>query len=201
MTGCAWFRSRPPIEPRIGATQEGIASWYGPRFHGKRTASGEVFDQFDLTAAHPSLPLGTRVLVTNLKTGQAAEVRINDRGPFVDGRVIDLSYAAGRVVGVVGPGTAPVRLVVLGWEEPRRAADRYVVQLGMFSDRRKAQRLLRELHRKSYVAYVVPARFGNVTYYRVRMRVRGDHESARRTAQALAQAGLNPLVVAEGDGP
>src|SRR5262245_18636559 len=94
-----------PVPPMRGGVQTGIASWYGPGFHGRRTANGEVYDQHDLTAAHPSLPLGTRVMVTNLTNGRAVDVRVNDRGPYVGGRVIDLSYAAARAVDMVGPGT------------------------------------------------------------------------------------------------
>src|SRR5258705_450534 len=87
----------------VGGRQEGVASWYGPGFHGRRTANGEIYDQYELTAAHPSLPLGSRVMVTSLANGRAVEVRINDRGPFVGGRVVDLSYAAARVIWMVGP--------------------------------------------------------------------------------------------------
>lgn len=92
----------------------GIASWYGPGFHGNRSASGEVFNQNAMTAAHRSLPFGTQVRVTNLRTGRSVVVRINDRGPFSRGRVIDLSAAAARVIGLLSSGTAPVRLDVIG---------------------------------------------------------------------------------------
>jgi len=115
--GCSLFRPAPP--PVVNGVQVGVASWYGPGFHGNRTANGEVFDQYELTAAHPSLPLGTRAMVTNLANGRSVEVRINDRGPFVDGRAIDLSYAAARTLRMVGPGTARVRIEVLG-SEPQR---------------------------------------------------------------------------------
>jgi len=108
--GCTALRPTPPVTDGV---QTGVASWYGPGFHGRRTANGEIYDQYELTAAHQTLPLGTRVMVTNLSNGRAVEVRINDRGPFVDGRVIDLSYAAARTVGMIGPGTAPVRVEVL----------------------------------------------------------------------------------------
>jgi rare lipoprotein A len=114
VSGCSVVRREAP--PVVDGVQTGIASWYGPGFHGNRTANGEIFDQYELTAAHPSLPLGTRVMVTNLGNGRAVEVRINDRGPFVDNRVIDLSYAAARVIGMIGPGTSPVRIEVLGSE-------------------------------------------------------------------------------------
>src|SRR3989454_9794023 len=110
-----WGGGRAPARPpSANGVQVGVASWYGPGFHGNRTANGEIYDQYELTAAHPSLPLGTRVMVTNLESGRAVQVRVNDRGPFVDGRAIDLSYAAARTIGMVGPGTVRVRIEVLG---------------------------------------------------------------------------------------
>src|SRR6059036_2213608 len=112
-TGCTLLREPAP-PPIVNGVQVGVASWYGPGFHGNRTANGEIYDQYELTAAHPSLPLGTRVMVTNLENGRAVQVRVNDRGPFVDGRAIDLSYAAARTIGMVGPGTVRVRIEVLG---------------------------------------------------------------------------------------
>lgn len=102
-----------PKAAKVVETFEGTASWYGPGFHGKKTASGEVFDMTDLTAAHKELPLGTSCIVTNLRNDKSVTVRINDRGPFVKDRVIDLSYAAAKVVGMIDTGTAPVRVEVL----------------------------------------------------------------------------------------
>lgn len=93
---------------------QGIASWYGPGFHGRRTASGEKFNQNALTAAHRSLPFGTRVKVTNLNNGRSVVVRINDRGPHVRGRIVDLSAGAARVIGLKSSGVAPVRIQILG---------------------------------------------------------------------------------------
>jgi rare lipoprotein A len=98
---------------RAGATQTGVASWYGHPHHGRRTASGEIFDMRTLTAAHRTLPLGTRVRVTNLKNGRGVEVRVNDRGPYVAGRIIDLSHAAARVLDAVEDGVVPVRVEVI----------------------------------------------------------------------------------------
>ena len=92
----------------------GAASWYGPKFHGKLTASGEPFDMNDLTAAHPTLPFGTRVRVTNGANGKSVVVRINDRGPFVEKRVIDLSRLAAKLIGITNSGVARVQLEVLG---------------------------------------------------------------------------------------
>ena len=97
------------------AVRNGKASWYGPGFHGRRTANGEVFNQNALTAAHRSLPFGTRVRVTNVNNGRSVVVRINDRGPFTRGRVIDLSTAAANSLGMIHHGVAPVRLEVLGY--------------------------------------------------------------------------------------
>src|SRR5690349_7305600 len=99
LAGC----NATPKAPEPGRPQTGVASWYGPGFHGRPTTSGEIYDQDGLTAAHPSLPLGTRVHVTNLDNGRGVDVRVNDRGPFVKGRAIDLSYAAAEEIGVVGP--------------------------------------------------------------------------------------------------
>lgn len=111
VAGCSLVGSKPP--PLIDGTQVGVASWYGPGFHGKRTANGEIYDQYELTAAHNTLPLGSRAIVTNLANGRAVEVRITDRGPFVGARVIDLSYGAARMIDMIGPGTATVRIDVL----------------------------------------------------------------------------------------
>src|SRR5436309_1890312 len=95
------------------AVQTGEASWYGRLHHGHRTASGEIFDMHRLTAAHPDLPLGSRVRVTNLKNHRSVEVYVNDRGPFVEGRIIDLSYAAAQRLGALSDGTVPVSVRVL----------------------------------------------------------------------------------------
>ena len=100
-----------PRQPTVVET--GLASWYGPRFHGKRTASGEVFNQENFTAAHRTLPWGSKVKVTNLANGKSVQVRINDRGPFGKGRIIDVSRAAARVLGIVGSGLTAVRIECL----------------------------------------------------------------------------------------
>jgi rare lipoprotein A len=103
----------PPEAPAVGTTAEGIASWYGPGFHGRRTASGERYDQDALTAAHPYWAFGTRVKVTLLSTGRSVVVRINDRFPAYKGRVIDVSRGTARALGLIGPGTGTVRLEVV----------------------------------------------------------------------------------------
>src|SRR5262247_2066854 len=110
LAACARTVAVAPSLPAGDTETIGYASWYGHPYHGRRTASGEVYDMNDLTAAHRTLPLGTRLLVTNLDTTQAVEVRVNDRGPFVEGRILDLSYAAARVLGADRLGLIPVRL-------------------------------------------------------------------------------------------
>jgi rare lipoprotein A len=115
LSACAHHYRFPPAQaPSVGLVEVGIASWYGPGYHGKRTSSGERYDQDALTAAHASWPFGTRVRVTFLSTGRSVVVRINDRFPNHKGRVIDLSRAAARQIGLIGPGTGRVRLEVVG---------------------------------------------------------------------------------------
>lgn len=136
--------------------QEGLASWYGGKFQGRRTASGELFNTLQYTAAHRTLPFGTLVLVTNLINGKSVTVRVNDRGPFVHGRIIDLSMAAATAIGLTGEGVAPVRI------EPAPRAGTgpavapapgraYRLQLGSFRVRANAERLLARL-RESGIA-------------------------------------------------
>ena len=105
-----------PHLTRVGDVYKGVASWYGPDFHGKLTSNGEVYDMHAMTAAHKTLPISTVVRVTNLENGLSAIVRINDRGPFVDTRIIDLSNQAAKQIKMIAKGTAPVRLEVLGFD-------------------------------------------------------------------------------------
>ena len=107
------YKFPPPEAPAVGTTAEGIASWYGPGYHGKTTASGEEFDQDALTAAHPYWAFGTRVKVTLVSTGKSTVVRINDRFPAYKGRLIDVSRGTARVIGLIGPGTGKVKLEVV----------------------------------------------------------------------------------------
>jgi rare lipoprotein A len=102
-----------PPGPSTGWTEQGIASWYGERFHGRQTASGEIYDMDAMTAAHPTLPFGTVLQVVNLDNGRTVRVRVNDRGPYAGGRVLDLSRRAARELEMVGPGTARVHMTVV----------------------------------------------------------------------------------------
>lgn len=200
-TGCALSPWGPGPPDTRGAIQDGVASWYGPGFHGKPTTSGEIYDQHQLTAAHQTLPLGTRVAVTNLGNGRSVEVRINDRGPFVDGRVIDLSYAAGRALDLIGPGTAPVRITVLGDPTVRFAALVYAVQVGSFADAENAARLRDRLAEQFAGAYVSEVESGSGRMYRVRLGRFAQHAAAVAAAQTVAPLGLTPVVVEDGNVP
>ncbi|MBI3783105.1 MAG: septal ring lytic transglycosylase RlpA family protein [Deltaproteobacteria bacterium] len=201
LAGCGLFRSRPSIETQPGATQVGVASWYGPGFHGNRTSNGEVYDQNQLTAAHQSLPLGTPVSVSNLDNGRQVEVRINDRGPFAKGRIIDLSYAAARALDMVGPGTANVRLEVLDGNTAQLPSSAFAVQVGSFSDRENALRLKSELQRRFDGVYVTTGE-GNVgRFYRVRLGRFARREEAVRIARAVVPLGLTAIIVEDGVAP
>jgi rare lipoprotein A len=131
--------------PEFGET--GLASWYGNPFHGRASASGEIYDMEQMTAAHRTLPFGTMVRVHDLDNEKSVDVRINDRGPFVDGRIIDLSHAAARAMEMIGPGTARVRLEILSAPAPLNQAH-FGVQVGAFRNRDNAERLRRAMEAK-----------------------------------------------------
>ena len=115
----------------LGWSEEGIASWYGPNFNGQRTSNGEIYNMYDYTAAHKILPMNTIVKVTNLNNGKSVTVRINDRGPFVKNRIIDLSYAAAKKIGLDVTGTAPVKIKVIRFEGKDYVSG-YMIQVGAF---------------------------------------------------------------------
>lgn len=138
------------VEPYLN----GVASWYGPTFHGKPTANGEIYDQFGLTAAHPVLPMGTRILVENLENDRRVYLRVNDRGPYKKGRILDLSYQAAQRLDVLKQGTAPVRITVVQWptemdpELGLRAYRQFVVQLASNPDPEKARAIRDQLQQR-----------------------------------------------------
>ena len=147
--GCSSKRPARVIAPSIGTRQTGIASWYGHPYHGRATASGEVYDMELDTAAHRRFVFGTWLRVDNLDNGKQTEVRVNDRGPFVRGRVIDLSQSAARRIEMIGPGTARVRLTVIASPHGPRTArsKRWSVQVGSFRDAALAEALVTRLVR------------------------------------------------------
>lgn len=175
-----WYQ---PIPHSQGFSQRGKGSWYGKKFHGRKTANGETYNMYAMTAAHKTLPLGTYVRVTNLKNNREIDVRINDRGPFVRGRVIDLSYTGAKKLGIVGPGTAPVKITALGTpiqSKTKKGSIRsyvpldyykgnFTVQVGAFSDRNNAKRLKEKLDKEYRHVHITTFNNGYEIFYRVRL--------------------------------
>ena len=163
--------------PPAFTLEEGLASWYGGKFQGRLTASGEVFDTNLFTAAHKSLPFGTVAKVTNLVNGLSTVVKINDRGPFVEGRIIDLSRAAAEKIDMIGTGTARVTVEVLSFPE-----DRFTIQVGSYGLERNAEKVRRQLEAAGYLVSFEKTPLG-VTRVLVRG-VSGTTLDATRTALA-----------------
>ena len=199
--------SRPPSAPSPGASkappvlpsewsEEGVASWYGgdDGFEGKPTASGEIYDSSRLTAAHRELPLGTLVEVWSVENGKSVRVRINDRGPFIKGRIIDLSRAAAGRLDLIGPGTGRVRLSVLqrGTEPPPVSpSGLWAVQIGSFADPGNARRQADRARATGRAVSLEP--YDGLT--RVKVGAYGSREEAREVLAALEQQGFEGVLV------
>jgi len=178
---------------------EGVASWYGPGFHGRPTAGGETYDQYGLTAAHPTLPLGTLVEVVNKENNSRVWVRINDRGPYAKGRVIDLSQLAAKQLGMIDKGTAPVRISVVRWpsgvsnEEGLKPYTQYVVQVAAYDQQEKALGLQRSLEKKfPSLSFMLDSRPRG--FMAVAAGPYETHIKARDTARKLEDSGYQALV-------
>ena len=194
-----------------GFVEEGIASWYGGKFHGRKTANGEVYDMHEKTAAHKTLPFGTHVKVVNLSNGKEVLVRINDRGPFVKGRIIDLSFAAAKDIALVDPGTTRVRLVALSRKVGTiRMGDAYkplvearnfrkgkfTVQVGAFTTEGNAMRLaerLRVLFDHVTITTYVP--HGGTIFYRVRVSLNEDLNETNKVVEKLEYLGFSQAFI------
>jgi len=181
-----------PLLDHAGFSEDGMASWYGSDFHGKRTSNGEIYDMYALTAAHKTLPLGVFVKVTNKTNDRSLVVRVNDRGPFVRGRIIDLSYAAAKELGVVGPGTAPVRIEALGYLEGDMAKYRhpdsydkgnYAIQIGAFVVESNARSLAEQSKKRYGRAEVKKGLVDGRVFYRVQV---GQYSSLLQAGKAEA---------------
>jgi rare lipoprotein A len=163
---------------RVLWSEVGYASWYGGYYHGRKAANGEKYDQNELTAAHNTLPLNSIVRVTNLKNHESTVVRITDRGPFVADRIIDLSVAAAKAVGIYLPGTAKVRIDVLEAPRPIESGGRWCVQIGALSDQAEALELKDQLLERYAGAHVI--QFKGPTGYWVRLRMPNDDKAKTR---------------------
>ena len=165
------------------SVETGKASWYGAPYHNRRSSNGEIYDMHEFTAAHRTLPLGSTVRVTNLKTGHSTVVRITDRGPFVEGRIVDLSLAAAKQADVWQAGVAPVRLELLRTPVPLDRGGRWAVQIGSFHQEGEANTLAKQLTRRYKTAKVL--RFSSpVGDWWVRVRVLQDD---RKRAEEIAR--------------
>ncbi len=185
---------QPPPPAPIVQGEEGIASWYGRPFDGRRTSSGEIYNMHAMTAAHRTLPFGTLVRVHDLENGKSVVVRINDRGPFVEGRIIDLSYAAATAMGM--PGTALVRLHILN-EGPDASGGIYSVQVGAFLDPDNAERLKQRIEKKFQPVIIKTANRPNGVFNLVLVGQESTQQQAEQLASRLVHDKLatQPFVV------
>ncbi len=215
---CAVPRTEKRVERRR-SVETGLASWYGKPFHGRLTANGEVYDMYKISAAHKTLPLGSTVRVTNRNNGKSIVVRVNDRGPFVKGRIIDMSYGGAKALGMVAEGVVPVRVETLTLGDNRyyksgrksgsksarvktaakAAPMRYTVQAGSFQDRANALQLKLDLERRLADETVFIREWNDraQTYYRVRVGSFSTEDDARALSQRLEAANYNVFVTAD----
>ncbi len=185
--------AQPPAP--VGYIEEGNASWYGVPFNGRRASNGEIYDMYKLTAAHRTLPFDTVVRVTNLSNGKFAVVRITDRGPFVENRIIDLSFAAAQQIESVGPGVVPIKLeVISGAVDPTTGF--FTVQVGAFRDRGNAERLRDKLHASYSPIYIQPYNAPDGIFYRVRVgKISGEDAAGQYASQLRTHDGFTTFVV------
>ena len=190
-------RSRYQLPTEKKYIETGIASWYGDEFHGRKTSNGEIYNMFALTAAHKTLPMNTQVKVTNLENGKYVILKINDRGPFVKNRIIDLSYAGAERLDMVEPGTAPVRVESIG-KVRNLGLERYSVQIGAFQDLSNALALKAEIAQK-HDNNVRIKRFllDNEPIYRVMVGSYKNRKDASCAERKLESKGYEAFIVAE----
>ena len=199
-----------PLNSIQGYREQGVASWYGTDFHGKKTSSGETYDMYGPTAAHRILPLNTQVRVRNPANSKEITVRINDRGPFVKERIIDLSYDSAKALGLVGPGTALVELEAIGVlmeeEENGRKTTRliqeidyqkgpFVVQIGAFKEIENANRLKDRLLAEYLEVEILETFIKGERFYRVRINCREQLNEALRIQKELENKGFSQVLV------
>ena len=183
-------RGRPAPKPAtpavVGSTESGLASWYGHPYHGRQAADGEIYDMETLVAAHRTLPFNTWVRVTNLTNSKNVDVRIIDRGPFVGGRIIDLSHAAAQAIDLIGPGVAQVRLEIITPPRNPEAAV-FGVQVGVFAFRVNAERMMQDMQTRYGSAKLI-AREGLSTTWRVVVGREISAENAENLASRIRGA-------------
>ena len=195
-----------PLPSAEGYSETGIASWYGNPFHGRKTSNGETYNMYDWTAAHKTLPMHTRLLVENLGNGQSTTVRINDRGPFVGTRIIDLSYNVARELGIMKEGTGKVRITALGEAEIITLADNktttrflphedfqrgdFYVQIGSFTVRANADRLKDKMRKEGRETETIRYDRADQIFYRVQVKAGATLSAAKQMEQTMTGAGF-----------
>ena len=194
-----------PIPSSYGFTQKGIASWYGDDFHGRKTSNAETYNMYEMTAAHKTLPMHTVLLVRNLDNKREVVVRVNDRGPFVRGRVIDLSYTAAKKIGIIGRGTARVHLTALGdaqqgSEELKRLAKtfyegEFYIQIGSFANQNNALRLQKRFTQAGHTTLIQKYYGPDRIYYRVHVYVGKTLKKAEQERTILERRGYRDAFV------
>lgn len=185
---------QPSRSFQVGYTEQGTASWYGIPYHGRPAADGEIYNMETLVAAHRVMPFNTWLRVTNMQNQKSVEVRVIDRGPFVDGRIIDLSKAAARQVDLLGPGIGPVKLEVISAPTDIRSNDMYAVQVGAFTVLANADRVRTE-YAARFGAAQVAVKQGNTALYRVLVGKAPSVADAQKLADQIAAAGQTGFVV------
>ena len=193
MTACAIPLKSPQSD--TGYRQVGLASWYGKDFHGKPTASGEIYDMFEISAAHKSLPMGTLLLVTDLDTGKTVKVKINDRGPFVGERILDLSYGAAKHLGIVRAGIAQVEFSIIGrapiFLPGTRVEKQFFVQIGSYEVEKHAVFMKKKVARHYRDVFLKTSKTAQGQRYRVHL---GPYETEEEARSAIESLRLNPLL-------
>jgi rare lipoprotein A len=189
-----------PLSHARGFSQKGLASWYGKKFHGRKTANGETYNMYAMTAAHKTLPMNTWVQVTNLDNGKKVVLRVNDRGPFVQSRIIDLSYTGAKKLGVVGPGTAKVKVVALGKSAGKNNKKyipvdywkgNFTSQVGAFTVLSNARAYRAKLSKTYENTHITTYKDYRGTFYRVRVGKFTQLEAAESFNLKLMKSGIN----------
>jgi rare lipoprotein A len=195
-------RTYSPLPSAEGFEEIGIASWYGSDFHGRKTSNGEKYNMYDITAAHKLLPMHTMLLVTNLNNGKETVVRVNDRGPFVQGRIIDLSYGAAKKIALIKCGTARVKITALGETKLNKKTGKrrfkkhadlrsgeYYVQIGAFTQKYNALSLQEKFLDTGHQTVLQKVLIKEQTFYRVQVYVGKTLGGARKSEQVLREKG------------
>ncbi len=190
-----------PLSPSTQYKEVGIASWYGPNFQGKLTANGEIYNMYETTAAHRTLPFHSIVKVTNLENGRSLVVRINDRGPYAKGRILDCSKAVAKSLGMIDKGTAKVKIEVISLGEivDRNLASGtvFAIQVGSFSNSSAARNFLSSLQQRypSQIGYLISTKVNGREMHRVRLGPYSTRQQAEGLLKKLQKDGYGGLIV------